>query len=112
MLENCSTSKPDFYDELLKQFGPTEQIKANLLEVRREAEKLQREREAREPLYRRAIEYSASRIFVALKADSSLQPAGCFAACAIAGGDDSFEDLSKQIAFPKSMGNSRYTSAD
>jgi hypothetical protein len=60
------TSPPAFYDDLLKLDLEPED-RARVEEDRAAAELYQRECEAWGPLYERAIEYPASRIFVALK---------------------------------------------
>src|SRR5262249_19662838 len=58
---------PAFYDDLLKRLDLEPEDRASLEEYRAAAEIYQREREVWGPLYEQAIEYPASRIFVALK---------------------------------------------
>jgi hypothetical protein len=67
MIQERSTQLPAFYDDLLKRYDPDPGERARIAEERAKAEVYQRECDQWEPLYLQAIEYPASRIFVALK---------------------------------------------
>ena len=65
--EDRSTSSPEFFDDLLKRPDASKEDISKLAAQRSEAERYRRDREVWEPLYREAIEYPASQVFIALK---------------------------------------------
>jgi hypothetical protein len=67
LVEDRSTLLPSFYDKLLKQYDPAPEERLRIEEERASAAVFERECEAWQVHYQRAIEYPASRIFVALK---------------------------------------------
>jgi len=67
LIEGKSTLLPAFYDDFLKRYDPEPDQRARLEKERAEAESYLQECVAWRPHYERAIEYPASRIFVALK---------------------------------------------
>ena len=67
LTQDKSTLLPDFYDDLLKRYDPEPKERARIAKERAEAEIYQQECAAWQPFYEQAIEYPASRIFVALK---------------------------------------------
>jgi hypothetical protein len=67
LTQDRSTLLPDFYDDLLKRYDPEPDQTARLAKERAEAEIYQADCAAWRRCYEQAIEYPASRIFVALK---------------------------------------------
>ena len=68
--EDKNTSDPSFYDQFLTRNDIDEDVRKQTEAHQAEARAYQREREAWHPHYQRAIEYPASRIFVALRGGS------------------------------------------
>jgi hypothetical protein len=70
LLENKDTSDPSSYDQFLTRNDLDGDVRKQFEANQAEARAYQRDREAWRPHYQRAIEYPASRIFVALRGGS------------------------------------------